>query len=430
MKTVNTKLSSGERLPLLIGDSGIPDMWIATYIMVKCRTNHDFNTMRNIVCRLRSFRYFEQIYKKNAEAEFSKGQFLTESDCEKLRAFSWINQSSLNIENGIDEHSNLFAGVRYVSAEVCAQRLRDIRKFLIFMAETVNRSAVHEKRIRNSINDMDKKLSAIIPKTNPSRDSVDPSQKAPSPDIFLKILELADPENPKVPFRKVVRIRNSLMFKILFSTGMRLGELLCLRTDSRHLDLTGQPPMIHIRKPKSHETHVDERYLPPSQKTIERSIIISPEIAMEVEEYITKHRRKVIPARKHSWLFVNHRKGDHWGSPISLNNWTNTVGRLRKVDPDLYHGVKSHGFRHTFAFLWNEKVDDHNKRAAARPDLNMKVISEKERQDAFMDIMGWTDISSAKPYELRRVKKIVDSVTLEGVRELSKYIDVSMIGGV
>lgn len=429
MKTVNAKLSSGERFPLLIDDSGIPDLWVTTYTVVKCRPNHDFNTMRNIVCRLRSFRYFEQISNRNIEAEFSRGIFLSESDCEKLRSFSWVNQSTVNINKGSNDLTKLFSGARYVSAEVCAQRLRDIRKFLVFIAESINKNNVHKSEVRQSIKDMDKKLCAITPKTSPSRGSVDPSQKAPSPEIFLKILELADPDNPRIPFRKAVRKRNSLMFKILFSTGMRLGELLCLRTDSKHLDLTAEPPMIHIRKRSAGEIHVDERYLPPSQKTIERSIFISRELALEIEEYIKIHRRKVLPARKHSWLFVNHRKGDHWGSPISLNNWINSVDRLRKVDPDLYHGVKSHGFRHTFAYLWNEKVDEHNLKAAARPELKMKIIGDKERQDAFMNIMGWTSINSAKPYELRRIKKIVDSVTLEGVQDLSKYIDVSIIGG-
>jgi integrase len=429
MKTINAKLSNGERFPLLIDDSGIPDLWVATYVLVKCRTNHDFNTMKNIVCRLRSFRYFEIIFGRNIEAEFARGEFLSESDCEKLRSFSWINQSTLNVDKENGEISTLFSGVRHVSAEVSAQRLRDIRKFLIFLAETINKSTIHRNSIRQSIKNMDKNLGAIIPRTNPSRNSVDPSQKAPAPEIFLKIMELADPDNPRIPFRKVVRIRNSLMFKILFSTGMRLGELLCLRTDSEHLDLAAEPPMIHIRKPSSRENHVDERYLPPSQKTVERSIIISSELASEIDEYIMVQRRRVLPARKHGWLFVNHRRGDHWGSPVSINNWINSVDRLRKVDPDLYHGVKSHGFRHTFAFLWNEKVDRHNAIAAARPELKMKIINEKERQDAFMDIMGWTSINSAKPYELRRIKKIVDSVTLEGVRDLSKYIDISTIGG-
>lgn len=438
MRTRFAKFSNGETFPILLGDDGTPDVWVTTYTSVVCRPVNDFNTIRNVVSRLRHLRHFEREFQRDFAKEFEGATFLDERDCSELRSYCWIDRkrySAFRSKLGKPRISkNVFSIIKtdlppQVIAETCAQRMRDITKFLVFVAETVNRTRLHDKLVRNSINDMKRRLEAAIPKVSSKGAALDPFQMAPPPEVFLKFIELADPNNPVVPFRGITRARNVLMFKILMATGMRIGELLCLRTDSRHLDLLASPPMIHIRKPSPHDKHIDERNLPPSQKTIERSIFITQELAGEIEDYINKERRSAIPARKHNWLFVNHRQDDSWGNPISLGNWGLTIGRLKKVDPVLFEGVKTHGFRHTFAYLWNKKVDAHNAKARANPELGLKMISEKERQDALMDVMGWTDPSSAAPYLKRYVKEIVDEVTLRGVEDLSMYIDLSIIGG-
>lgn len=438
MHTKNLKLSHGETFPTLLDDDGVPDFWVTTYITVKCRPASTFNTLRNITSRLRHLRDFERETGRDFIKEFEKDLFLDEKTCNDLRWYCWIDKKSYS---GFQENkkkpsrrSNLVSLIKTerpprVDVETCAQRLRDITKFLVFVAEAVNSNRLHDKDVRRRINEMRDRLVALTPKTSSSRGALDPFSIAPPPSVFLKLIELSKPDNPKTPFRGITRKRNALMFKVLLATGVRIGELLCLRTDSRHLDLLASPPMIHIRKPSKDDVHVDERNLPPAQKTTERSIYISERLAAEIEGYMMEERRAATPSRKHNWLFVNHRKDDHWGKPVSLVNWNNAVARIKKVDPEMFHGVKSHGFRHAFAYIWNRKVDAHNAQAKAKPELGMKIISERERESALMDVMGWTRESSAAPYLKRYVKEVVDKVTMESVDELMEYVDMSIIGG-
>ncbi|MBB3231985.1 site-specific integrase [Halomonas stenophila] len=437
MHTKNLKLAHGETFPTLLDDDGVPDFWVTTYITVKCRPASTFNTLRNITSRLRHLRDFERETGRDLTKELEQDLFLDDKTCNDLRWYCWIDKKRYStFQQNRDKprrKKNLVSLIKTeqpprVDVDTCAQRLRDIAKFLVFVAETINRNRLHDRDVRRGIDEMRDRLVALTPKTNSSRAALDPFSMAPHPSVFLRLIELSDPDNPKSPFRGITRKRNALMFKVLLATGMRIGELLCLRTDSRHLDLLASPPMIHIRKPSKHDKHVDERNLPPSQKTTERSIYISERLSAEIEDYMMEDRRAATPSRKHNWLFVNHRKDDHWGKPVSLVNWNNAVDRIRKVDPEMFYGVKSHGFRHAFAYIWNVKVDAHNAQAKAKPELGMKIISERERESALMDVMGWTSESSAAPYLKRYVKEVVDKVTLESVDELMEYVDMSIFG--
>ncbi|MCE9666138.1 site-specific integrase [Halomonas sp. M5N1S17] len=438
MHTKNLKLSHGETLPTLLDEDGVPDFWVTAYITVKCRPASTFNTLRNITSRLRHLRDFERETGRDFITEFEKGLFLDDKTCNDLRWYCWVDikrYSTFQKNRGKPRRKkNLVSLIKAeqpprVDVDTCVQRLRDITKFLVFVAETINANRLHNNNVRRCIDEMRYRLVALTPKTSSSRGALDPFSIAPHPKVFLKLIELSNPDNPKVPFRGITRKRNALMFKVLLATGMRIGELLCLRTDSRHLDLLASPPMIHIRKPSKNDAHIDERNVPPAQKTTERSIYISERLAAEIEDYMMQDRRAATPSRKHNWLFVNHRKDDHWGKPVSLVNWNNAVGRIKKVDLKMFHGLKTHGFRHAFAYIWNKKVDAHNAQAKANPELGMKIISERERESALMDVMGWTRESSAAPYLKRYVKEAVDKVTMEGVDELMEYVDMSIIGG-
>lgn len=437
MHTKNLKLSHDEAFPVLLDDHGVPDFWVTTYITVKCRPASTFNTLRNITSRLRHLRNFERDTGRNFVSEFEGGVFLDDKTCNDLRWYCWIDKKSyagFQIDSKKSgSKKNLVSLIKTerpprVDVETCAQRLRDITKFLVFVAETINSKRLHDSAVRKKIDTMRDQLIALAPKTRSSRSAIDPFSMSPPPSLFLKIIELSNPESRRTPFRGITKKRNALMFKILLATGMRIGELLCLRTDTRHLDLLASPPMIHIRKPSKDDVHLDERNLPPAQKTTERSIYISEALAREIEDYILNERRAATPSRKHNWLFVNHRKDDYWGKPVSLVNWNNAVARIRKVDPEMFQGVKSHGFRHAFAYIWNKKVDAHNAKAKSEPELGMKVISERERESALMDVMGWTRESSAAPYLRRYIKETVDAVTIENVDQLTKYVDMTFIG--
>lgn len=433
MSIVFEKFPDAEAFPVLLDDQGCPDLWVSMYLAVEMRPNCRFLTLRNSARNLDHLRAFERIAKRDFAEEFARAKFLEPADVKDLRDHCWlrwrVHDEFVASRKRAGRRADPFAAVAAsvpprVGAEYASARMGDIQRFLVFVAETVLRRRLHEPAIRAAIDQMTKRLEAARPEVGRGGQSDDPFMKAPDPQVFLRAIELADPENPANPWRPIVRKRNSLMFKILIATGMRLGELLSLRTDSRHLDLSSDHPEIRVKRASLTEGPVDPRQTPPGQKTTERTLLITPALAAEIEDYILTDRREARPARKHNFLFVNHRRGKGWGAPVSYSGWETLIGALKRADAELYEEVRAHGFRHTFAYLFNKRIDEHNKKARANPELGLMVIDNKYREKVVMDVMGWTDPDSAEPYLRRYVKEVVDRVRLAQLEELSKFMYV------
>ena len=433
MSLIFEKFPHGEAFPVLLDEQGCPDLWVNMYLAVEMRSNCKFHTLRNTARNLGHLRVFERISGKDFAKIFAEANFLEPSDVKDLRDHCWLkwraHKEFVAARNKTDRLADPFAPVGpavppRVEAPHAAARMGDMQRFLVFVAETVLRRRLHEPPIRASIDRMKKMLEAARPAVGRGARHGDPFMQAPEPKVFLRAIELADPANPANPWRSIARKRNSLMFKILIATGMRLGELLCLRTDSKHLDLSSEHPEIRIRKVRLSGEPVDPRQIPPGQKTTERTLLITPALASEIDDYLLTNRRDAIPARKHNFLFVNHRRGAGWGAPVSYSGWETLIGVLQRADAELYEEVKAHGFRHTFAYLFNKRIDQHNAAARAAPEKGQMIIDNKNREKVLMDVMGWTSPESAEPYLQRYLKEVVDHVRLEQMEELSKYMYV------
>lgn len=424
------KFPGDETFPVLLDESDVPDFWVNMYLVVERRSNNKFNTLRNAARNLDHLRAFERITGRNFAEEFARAKFLTNSDIKDLRNHCWLRWQAyddfLSSKKKVGRLADPFSArgpsaPPRVEAAYASARMADIQKFLVFVAETALRRRLHEPKIRAAIDRMKRQLEAARPDFNKHSD---PFMSAPEPTIFLRALNFVDPKSSTNPWRPSVRKRNSLMFKILISTGIRLGELLCLRTDSRHLDLSSEHPEIRIRKMRLSNEPTDPRRRPPRQKTTERTLLISQALASEIEDYINTERRMVLPARKHNFLFVSQRRGKHWGAPLSYSGWETIIDALRKSEPELYEEVRAHGFRHAYAYFFNKRIDEHNTMARANPNLGLIVIDDKNREKNLMEVMGWTNPKSAEPYLRRYVKEKVDHIRLELIDELSKFIYV------
>ncbi|MBT3092195.1 MAG: site-specific integrase [Candidatus Thiodiazotropha endolucinida] len=433
MSLVFEKFPDGETFPVLVDERGCPDLWVNMYLAVEMRPNCSFHTLRNSARSLDHLRAFERVAKRDFAKEFAEANFLEPADVKDLRDHCWlrwrVHDEFVAARKKASRRADPFVAVApavppRVGAAYASARMGDIQRFLIFVAETVLRRRLHEAPIRAAIDRMKTRLEAARPAVGKSGQNDDPFMSAPEPQVFLRAIGLADPANPANPWRSIVRKRNSLMFKILIATGMRLGELLSLRTDSRHLDLSSDHPEIRIRRVHSDKDPLDPRRTPPGQKTTERTLLITPALASEIEDYILTDRRDALPARKHNFLFVNHRRGAGWGAPVSYSGWGTLIGALQRTDAALYEEVRAHGFRHTFAYLFNKRIDEHNAKAGANPEPGFTVIDNKNREKVLMDVMGWTDPGSAEPYLRRYIKEVVDRVRLEQMEELSKFIYV------
>lgn len=108
-----------------------------------------------------------------------------------------------------------------------------------------------------------------------------------------------------------LNIRNALIFKVLYETGMRIGECLGLRLNNfsspNPLEDIG---VIYIEKPEVvyHKDH--------SFKTLSRNVPVSMELIYELEDYITLYRPD---NGVNDTIFVNHR-GKNAGNFMKRNN--------------------------------------------------------------------------------------------------------------
>lgn len=234
-------------------------------------------------------------------------------------------------------------------------------------------------------------------------------------------MDLVKPDNPKNPFTSLVKNRNYLMFRILYETGLRSGEILQLKIS----DIKFSQNIIEIRR--RHDDPQDiYRPIEPNAKTLERDIFITDVLADELRTYITQERRTVTNANKHDFLFVSY-KGRSVGKPISLIQFSRIV---EKIADDEYlaefikeYGLKvskkvtRHGFRHDFNNRLSNSIDRFNQKAREEGRLN-DIISEKKELERRMYLMGHKSESSSQIYNLRHTKKQAETILLEEMQKL------------
>jgi len=131
------------------------------------------------------------------------------------------------------------------------------------------------------------------------------------------------------------------LFSLLYSTGIRIGEVLALN----HMDYIKDEKLIHIRKGKFRK----QRYL-----------VLSHSAANRLDQYLL-HYKSLLPLEEDSPLFVNTRR-----KRLTYNNTycafvkiLNKSGIIKKDS-----GPRLHSFRHTFAvhrlLQWYKTEQDIN----------------------------------------------------------------------
>ena len=134
-----------------------------------------------------------------------------------------------------------------------------------------------------------------------------------------------------------------------FVLGLRTGELLGLKIEDVELDR--DDPLLHVRvRPNDPD---DPRKLPADQKTRGRSLPLSDELATAFRELLVD-RRRLPPAKRHKYLFVNER-----GAPLGLRGARLQYEILRKAVPQLENLI-NHRCRHDWNDRWREMAKGQN----------------------------------------------------------------------
>ena len=246
-------------------------------------------------------------------------------------------------------------------------------------------------------------LEKLIPKTG-SRSARD--QKTIKKHLPEKALEELS-SLWTTPFTKICRsndkgsrMRNIVMLRILYETGMRRGELLALKLKNFEESAGGQCARLIIER--NHNDSFDSRVQQPVAKTLGRIVPVTPELECQLLEYITDYRSLVpnVGFDEEDSIFVTHRGSLGQGEPISISAFSQALIGLKKLFPALY-AIYPHLFRHDWNYRFSKVADRE------------KLSPEDERQNR-ETLMGWAgDSEMARKYNLRHIEEKSLSVGLK-----------------
>lgn len=146
------------------------------------------------------------------------------------------------------------------------------------------------------------------------------------------------------------RIRNIIMLRILYETGMRRGELLSLKIEDFMEAIGSASSQLRIKR--NHHDKFDSRVRQPVAKTLGRIVNISVEAEQQLIDYLGNWR----PSTGSEFLFVNHRLGRSHGNPVTETGFNSALEKLKEAFPAL-EPLHPHLLRHDWNYRFSQKAD-------------------------------------------------------------------------
>lgn len=207
------------------------------------------------------------------------------------------------------------------------------------------------------------------------------------------------------PFQRIYRksdkgsrLRNVLMLRVLYETGMRRGELLGLKL--RNLLESGGSGRAFLEIERNHHDEFDTRVNQPVGKTLGRTVPISPETERQLlEEYIKVWRAEIpgVGFSNEDFIFVNHRAGRTQGRPVTKSAFNSAITQLGRVFPNL-QVVHPHLLRHDWNYRFSCRCDEE------------KWTVEDERESREI-LMGWKhDSPMSQLYNRRHIQEKANEI--------------------
>ncbi|MFP1891776.1 tyrosine-type recombinase/integrase [Lonsdalea quercina] len=194
-----------------------------------------------------------------------------------------------------------------------------------------------------------------------------------------------------------VRKRNELIIILLYSLGIRKGELLNLRVS----DVDFEKHTISIIK--RHGDKFDCRVNQPVVKTSSRKMKVSEWVIGKIIDYIQTERRNYISKKPHDFLIISHRGGKLAGLPMSVSSYEKTIQKIREHNPILKE-FSGHSLRHTWNYEFSMKIENLK---TSLNGLSLELIRAYA--------MGWTTNSQMSnvynsTYVLKQANRILSLV--------------------
>ncbi|MCO3721281.1 site-specific integrase [Pseudomonas aeruginosa] len=386
MKLIQCRLSSGQRVPLLVQDgAAAPLPVLVPFLYVQLQLKH--RAVNTGAAHLRAIQAF-YVYAESLGLDVDEAilQCRFESLLALLDGYSVWLLGGRRVDNvagriGVADPS-LFPRIDLRTRD---QYLGLLKRYLAWSAtrylSRTPHNAVTHQAIDAAFVDVaeaiERRFASHIVQARPQQ-----VRYRSLTDAQLEIIRaLIRPGATENPFPERVQLRNWLMIELLLETGMRRGELLKLYTTD--INQGSQHAYVSIND-REHEPG-DPRAEEPALKTHSRTVGISAQLYEVYECYIQGERRPIRNGKRMKlpfrYLFISDR-----GRPLSIRALANVLDRLfltiELAHPRLLPTLSAHDFRHTFADRFLAYLVETRNYALERA------------MDELRRVCGWSDTSA------------------------------------
>lgn len=384
-------MAEGERYCLLVEKSTglpiyFPNLFVTTQVRNRSLSSSAMQSALSGIAVLLNFMFERD---EDIEDRFKQKQFLEINELDAIKDFCQIKFSNRVIKTDLSSVFTL-AEMREFDEKVSTQteyvRLTVVSHYVNWLAELLTGEA-RDKNVALRISKMAKGLLERRPvKKNRNNGLV---EKGLDENQLEILFELFRPESEFNPFSDTsIRVRNRLMFLLLYHLGIRGGELLNIRIQD--IDFNQNQLLIVRRADEKDDPRKDQ----PLAKTLDRRIPLKETLVKEIHNYILNYRRLVVEPRQPDYLFVTHKSGPTKGLPITISGYRKVMAIVRMAFPHLYN-LTGHRFRHT----WNERF-------SKLMDSMDDPATEETQEDIRSNLMGWKSGSgTAATYNQRFIKR-------------------------
>lgn len=194
------------------------------------------------------------------------------------------------------------------------------------------------------------------------------------------------------PQHSGARLRNVVMLRVLYETGMRFGELLSLKL--KHFIGADGGDSAYLDIERNHHDEFDTRLNQPVAKTLGRRVPISESLEQQLIEYRDNWRAEVMNAgfADEDFIFVVHRGGRSQGQALPKTAFGTGLANLKQVFNALMP-VHPHLLRHDWNYRFSKLADSEG-------------IPFDEERTLREQLMGWVPGSSmSRRYNRRHIEE-------------------------
>ena len=384
--------SDGERHCLLVNSlTGLPQFFPNLFVTTQIRNaSLSLSAMESVLVSISVLLHF--CAKNNIELidRFRDKSYLALHEVEALADFCQLKLKP--ISSSLKVVSIAISRERFVANQTTYVRLTNIARYLSWLASILS------PQLKKEDNETLKKMVGMIKARRPVKKGRNSgvNQKGLTNTQIDVLFEVFRPNSEINPFKQYdIRIRNRLIFLMLFYLGIRSGELLNIRIGD--IDFSNNQIVVARRADDRNDPRLDQ----PLVKTLDRRLPIKDTLMQEIHDYVMKYRKLIPNSKRHDFLFVTHKPGPTIGQPISKSTYNKIMTLIRDVSPDLY-SFTGHALRHK----WNERFSELMDSRDNPPD-------EAQQEQLRSWLMGWRQGSgTATTYNQRFIKRKASEASL------------------